>query len=237
MLLLKNKRFISILFLTIICYLQINAQITPVENYLQQAGEFSNIYNGKLETLYNVLIYKNFPYYKNSEFTDASIVYNNNYYPNQKVRLDLFKEQLSLIPPEKQFGVIVNFEKVERVYMYNKTFVRLIPNKESGLKQGYYIQLLEREKIQLYRKEYFNIQQKETVYYIFEPSFRFYLCYNNKYYTVKNKGSFNKLFPKFKKEINKFCKEKKLNFRQKTDESLSSLADYCHELLFSTNNE
>ena len=233
--LLNIKLYISILFLTIICYLPIIAQNAPVENYLKEVGEYSTIYNGKLEKNYNVLIYKNFPYYKSSDFTNASMVYKNNFYPNQKVRLDLYKEQLSLLPPEKQFGIIVNFEDVQRIYMYDKTIVRLIPNKESGLKQGFYILLFEREKMQLYRKEYFNIQQKETVYYIFEQGFRYYLFYNNRYYTVKNKGSFTKLFPHFKKEINKFCKDKKLNFKQNADESLSALADYCHSLLFSTN--
>jgi len=207
----------------------------PIINYLQQAEDFAEIYNGRMEALYNITQYKNLPYYKNSDFTEASIVYKNIYYPNQKVRLDLFKEQLILLPPKKQFGIVLNFQKVEKVDMYSKTFVRLIPPPESGLKPGFYIRLFDKEKIKLYRKEHFSIQPIELIYYGFDLGIRFYLYYNNRYYPVKNKGSFSKLFPQYKKQINKFAKDNKLNFKENPDESLTALADYCEKLISSTN--
>jgi len=52
---------------------------------------------------------------------------------------------------------------------------------------------------------------------------------------VKNKGSFSKLFPKYKKQINQFVKNNNLNFNKNTDISLASLAGYCEELITSTN--
>ena len=229
------KFYLSALFVAIVCLTPIRAQDDPVVNYLQQAGDYADIYNGKMEAVYNVIQYKNFPYYVRSDFTNASIVYRNNYYPDQQVRLDLYKEQLILMPPGKQFGVIVGFQNVEKVYMYSKTFVRLIPPKESGLKPGFYIQLLEKEKMQLYCKEYFNLEQRELIYSGFARGVRYYLLYNGQYYTVKNKGSFSKLFPRYKKQINKFAKDNKLNFKQNTDVSLTSLAACCEELITSTN--
>ena len=230
----KIKSYMFITGIFFVCYAHTSAQKNPVENYIQQAGDYANIYAGKMETNYNSLIYENYPYYINADFTDASIVYRNNYYPNQKVRLDLFKEQLIILPPEKQFGIIARSEDVEKVYMYSKTFVWLIPLKESGLKAGFYIQLLNSEKMQLFGKEYFTVRDN-LVTYSFDHSSRYYLLYNGRYYTVKNKGSFSKLFPKYKKQINQFVKNNNLEFNKNTDISLASLAGYCEELITSTN--
>ena len=233
----RIKSYFSIVFMTIIYFTPIHAQYDPVINYLQQVGDNAEIFNGRMEVNYNIIQYKNFPYYMNSDYAEATIIYRNNYYPNQKVRLDLYKEQLILLPPEKQYGVIINFRDVDKVYMYNKTFVRLIPPKASGLKQGFYIQLFEKDNIQLYRKEYFSFVQKEIIYSGFELGIRYYLSYNNLFYLVKNKGSFTKLFPQFKKQINKYSKDNKLNFKQNADESFTSLAGYCEELITSTNKQ
>ena len=93
-------------YITIICCAHINAQLVPVEDYLQQAGCHAEIYNGKVEEVYNSLIYKELPYYKNADFTESSIIYKGNYYPLQKARLDLFREQLVILSPEIQLFII-----------------------------------------------------------------------------------------------------------------------------------
>jgi len=228
----RNTYTILFLFLSIICNL--NAQDIPVKNYLQTAGAYAEIYNGEIEAAYSTVQYKNVPYYLNADFTNGDIVYRKNNYPNQRVRLDLYREQLIILPPGKQYAIYVCSSDVEKVFMYDKTFVWLTPPKESQLKAGYYIQLLNGEKIRLYRKENYiyqqNIQDKDVVTY-FDLKVRHYLLYNNKYYPVKNKGTFAKLFPKYKKQINKHAKDQKLNFKQNADESFYSLASYCEELL------
>jgi len=236
----RTKSYLSILCLAIICYTQVCAQDASILNYLQQAGIYVEIYNGKREITYNVSQYENLPYYMNSAFTDASVIYRKNYYPNQKARLDLFKEQLIVLSPEKQYGIILNPQLVEKVQMHNKIFVWLDPPKESGLKTGYYIQLLDGKKTQLLRKENYSFDQRireSAVVNCFEHKVRHYLSYNNRYYTVKNKGSFSKIFPQHKKQINSFVHDNRLNFKQNTAESLISLAAYCEELINSTNNQ
>ena len=230
------KFYLSILYMAIICFAPIHAQDDPVANYLQQVGDYADIYNGRMETVYNILLYENLPYYMNADFTEASIIYRKNYFPNLKARLDLYREQLILLPPETQFGIIVNTQNVDKVYIYNRTFVLLNPPKESGLKQGFYMQLFEREKMQLYSKEHFFLESKQLTFN-FERKIRYYLLYNGQYFTIKNSGSFSKLFPQYKKQINKFAKEQHLNFKRDAEKSFTSLADYCEELLTSTNQQ
>jgi len=223
------------IYLISVGYIPLNAQDFPVDNYLKQIGDNANIYNGKLETVYNTSLYDNYPYFISADFTPASIIYRNNYYPNQNVRLDLFKEQLIIIPPEKRFGIIVNSQNVEKVYMYDRVFVNLSPPKESGLKTGFYMLLMEGEKMQLFSKHSYNIQQNNVLTFYFDRKIQYYLLFNNKYSTVKDKGSFSKLFPQFKKQINQFSKENKLNFKKNADESLALIAGYCEKLINSMN--
>jgi len=235
------KAYILILFTFFLCCTPISAQDNVVVNYLQHAGDYAEIYNGRLEEIYNVVLYENFPYYMNDEFTDASIVYRNNYYPNQKVRLDLYREQLIVLPPENRHGIILSSQNVQKVMMYGKTFVWLTPAKESGLKAGYYIQLLDRDKMKLFSKETCSLEknqlEKNQFTYDFSHKIRYYLFYNNQYYPVKNKNLFLKLFPQHKKQINQFAKSHKLNFKKNADESFTSLAGYCEELITSTNKQ
>jgi hypothetical protein len=145
--------------------------------------------------------------------------------------------------------------------MYGKTFVWLNPPKESGLKAGYYIHLLDGEKLQLFCKESRTLlprHQGSFLVYYFERKVQYYLLYNNRYYKVRNIGSFSKIFPQYKKQINQYAKANRLSFKQdisqiddyiqylvredqqlnlmqSLDRSLISLTGYCDELITSTN--
>jgi len=217
-----------------ICCARISAQNNPVENYVQQVGDYADLYNGKIETNYNIIQYENTPYYMNSDFTDASIIYRKIFLPNQKVRLDLYKEQLIVLPPDNRFGIVLKSPEVAKIFMYNKTFEWMIPPKESGMKTGFYIHLFFGKKMQLYSKESYSFQQ-DLLTYRFDHKIQYYLLYNDRYYPVKNKGSFSKLFKQYKKQINQFLKNNPLNFENYADVSFASLASYCEELITSTN--
>lgn len=225
-----------VLCMAIVCHALANAQENPVGNYLQQVGNYADLYNGKMETNYNVAQYSNLPYYRSTDFTAATIVYRKIYYPNQKVRLDLYKEQLIVSTFDGRYGIILNPDNVEKVVMYDKTFRWLNPSKESGLKAGYYIHLSEGKKIQLFRKESYTLWNNLPPFH-FDLNARYYLLYNNRYYTIRNKSSFSKIFSQHKKQIKQFAKNAQLNFKQYPDASLASLAGYCDELITSTNKQ
>ena len=223
------KSYLLFLYLTAVRFSPVHAQ-DPVDNYLHQVEYYAEIYNGRLEMTYNRLHYENLPYYMNDDYAEATVIYRNNYYPNQKARLDLFKEQLIVLVPKKQYGIILDSRDVSQVDIHNKTFVWLVPSKGSGLKDGYYIQLLTGNRLQLFCKESYTVQPQETTYR-FYPKIQHYLLYSDYFYPVKNKTSFFKIFPQYKKQINKFSRDRKLNFKQDKDKSLTSLAEYCESLL------
>ncbi|MCL2650927.1 MAG: hypothetical protein FWD60_07890 [Candidatus Azobacteroides sp.] len=239
------RRTLSVVCVAMLCYTRLFAQENPVENYLQQAGDYADIYNGAMEASYNTLLYDNLPYYNSPNFEAATIFYRKCYYPNQKARLDLCKEQLIVSTTNGRYGIILNSLNVEKIIIYGKTFRWLNPAKESGLKQGYYIHLSEGKSLQLFCKESYILQPNMLSYgfrdkrlYRFDQITRYYLLYSGQYYAVKDKSSFSKLLPQYKKQINQFAKEHHLKFKKEDSaESLTSLAAYCDELLIPTNKQ
>jgi len=239
------RRTLFVLCMAIACYTRIIAQENPVENYLQQAGDYIDIYNGQMEASYNILLYDNLPYYNSPNLENATIFYRKCYYPNQKARLDLFREQFIVSTTDGRYGIILNPSNVEKIIMYGKTFRWLNPAKESGLKQGYYIHLSEGKSLQLFAKESYTLQPnmltsgyRDKRLYRFDQSMRYYLLYGGKYNMVKDKNSFSNLFPQYKKQINQFVKDHHLKFKKENSaESLTSLAAYCDELLTPTNKQ
>lgn len=228
------KSYLLIFNLLIVYNIDLNAQGANAVNYLQKAGDYAVIYNGRIEPIYNSIIFENTPYYVNSEFTDASVIFKNIYYPNQKARLDLYKEQLIILPPERKYGIIISSQSVDKVFIHNRTFVFLGSDNETSIRKGYYMQLLDGDIFQLFCKEN-HVLRQTLITYVFDQKINFFLLYNSRYYTVKSKASFSKLFPQYKKQINQHVKENKLNFRRNKEESLTSLAIYCEKLLTSTN--
>ena len=219
----------------------LNAQTNSVsDDYLKKVESYAEIYNGKIEMLYSPKQYNNFPYYFNSDFTEGEITYRKNIYSKQQVRLDLYKEQLIVVIPEKHYRVVVNPEGLERVSLYGKTFVWRVSSQKNKLKTGYYMVLFEGKDLGLFYKENFSprgserqdmITGRRISVFDFDKKTQYYVWYKDQYHSVKNKNSIKKLFPQYKKQIDRFLKENRLDFSNNKDYSLTLLSSYCEELM------
>ena len=232
---------LKLLCLAIICQTYVSAQNASIENYLNQADNHADIFNGRIEQMYHPSMFRSFPYFVNSEFTEATIVYRGNYYPNLLARLDLHREQLVVLPPGRQHPIAIHSQNVNRVYIHGRTFVRLTPPRDSGLDEGFYMLLVEGENIQLLSKQRYILRrdlQQARVVLDFNREVRFFLYHNNQYHAVRNKRAFIRLFPEHRREINSFVRRNRLNFgQQNRAESLTRLAAYCEALINSTNRQ
>lgn len=228
----KNHFCFKILFIYFIfntgC-VNLNAQIV---DYLTQAGDYTSLYNGKIEQIYNTNIYKSLPYYNSPDFVSGDLIYKNRFYPNQSFRLNLHKEQLILLTPEGHYGVILDSKDVQKVSFHKKTFVWHEPQKISGLSSGFYIEMYKSDKIILYSKIVLNLNDNLT-HFDFTSRTRYYLLREGDYYAIKNKSSYAKIFPQYKKQINQFVKDNSLNFEKKLDNDLMLLTEFCEKLLLS----
>ncbi|GHV70691.1 hypothetical protein FACS189420_2860 [Bacteroidia bacterium] len=228
----KKLRIYALLWLIVFCRPPSSAQNTVVSDYLTRTGEYAGIYNGQIKTSYNPSFYDNNPFHKSPDFADAEIVYKGLSYPGQKAVLDLYEEQLILLSPQKHYGIIVDPGKVDKVFFKDETFIWL---DKSNISKGFYRLLSEEKQLKLVFKERFILNTTKILRH-FDRETRYYLYYKERYYTVKNKKSFTNLFPQYKKQINAFAKEQKLDFKNNADRCLTLLADYCDTLLTSNNN-
>jgi len=204
----------------------------PVTRYLEVAQDHAVIYNGELESLYNPLTHKNYPYYVSPDFTIGDIVFMGNLYPAQKVRLDLFKDQLIILTPRKQHSKIIDPGRVESVYMYDKLFIKHTPPADARLNPGYYLLLVDGKNLKLLGRHTYSLEKRvEVVENSFSYQTKYYVIIDEKYHTVRNRRSFTRLYPQYKKEIKKFAKEQSLNFRLNQEQSLTILARFCDELI------
>ena len=211
------------------CQFNINSQDRIAESYLDTIGDFAAIYNGKIEAIYAVNVYKNLPYYGATDFVPGEVVYKDKYYPNQQLKLDLYKEQLLVLSPQRHFGIVLDSKDVQEAILYGRKFVWYSPEQSKDLKRGFYIQLHKGENMTLLCKVSMSLQV-EVSRSRFSSKTRFYFLYNGSHYTVKNKNSFVKIFPKYKNQINQFAKEQKLKFGPDSENSLTLLAQYCENL-------
>lgn len=220
------------LIISLTLYVPVAAQESFVQKYLDELNEYAVIYSGELEEGYSLAQYQNFPYYQSPEFVTGTIMFNRNDYPAQQLRLDLYRNQLVVLVPGKQFSKIVDNYLVEQVEAYGKTIIRYTSPMDNGLGAGYYFRLYHSPAIELLQQVTADIDKKiigDRKQFIFQE--KYYLLYQGNNYQLRNKKSFTRLFPQYKKEINRFAKDNKLNFGKQKEQSFKLLAEYCDQLI------
>lgn len=224
----------ALLFLTIAIthHPDLWAQHNLVNEYLKEAGNYAQLYNGEVATIYNPFVYKNGPYYKSEDYVVGELTYRGNMYPSQQIRLDLYKDQLVVLVPGVRLGVIVNPYNLNEANIYGRTVIYHTPLLESGLREGYYVQLHAGLTLQLlgrFTMKLSDVKDDNRKYYYLVQ--RYYIVHNGTYYPVRNGSAFSKLFPTHKKEIKGFIKVNGLTFSENSrEEDLTKLAEFCEEI-------
>lgn len=207
------------------------AQKDLVKQYLQETGDFAHIYSGELEVVYNPFFFENTPYFISQDYVDGEITYRGRHYQEQKIRLDLYKGNLILLTPNTRLGVVLTPQHVNEAHIHGRTIIYHAPPKNSGLKTGYYVQLHKGREFQLLWFPTVTVENvTDKVERRFTLNQRFFIVRHGVYYQVKNKRSFTRLFPEYKKQINRYAKENRLSFRSDRERSLVQLAQICEEM-------
>jgi hypothetical protein len=211
------------------------AQDAPVGTYFDRAGAYADIYNGRMELAYSKMLYRGAPYYRNADYVETAVMFRDNYYEHLKARLDLFREQLVVLTPDRPFSIVLDPPKANKIWMYGKVFVWLEPPKTGGMRAGYYMQLLDGTHMQLFGKERQMEKKREEhqqMVLYFDREVRYYLLHDGQWRPVKNRASFTRMFPQYKKQIKRFAKEQRLDFRERPEESLAALTAYCESIIY-----
>lgn len=197
--------------------------------------ENTSIYNGaEYKKQYRTLKGSN-EFYLTSEFVKGNIVYNQQPYFDIYMLYDVYEDEIIIkLSTQSSLDVIQLIkEKIERFSINNKCFVRISNNE----KEGFYELLFKSNYLTLYKKHIKQRNQRldeDFVYYVFKDKKEYTIKYNQKYYRIKTKSDFSKIFPKQKKNINSFYKINKKLFKSDYDLFLNKLSKHI-ETLIATN--
>lgn len=202
------------------------AQQAVFDEYSKEAGDYAALYSGKVEVGYSPYQYINHPYLDTDEFQEGTICFNGQLYSGLKMRYDTYKKWLAVITPEKRIVLQVDMRKVDYFTMGDKKFIP---------QDGNFVALLyESEQMRLTQHTMCGmgvpVEKGKASYRNFKQRERFNLHKEGTDYTVSSRSGFIKLFPDNKKELKKFAKEQRLDFKAYRAESLTLMTKYADSL-------
>ena len=227
----RIKRLMIVVGVVFTSHTLLHGQNDLINLYLEASGDYARIYNGELEPIYSSLFFENDPYYISSDYALGDIEYRGNYYPNQNLRLDLYAGNLIILTPDNKLGVIIDPNHLGYARIHDHTIIYHVPSSENELKRGYYLKLYGGKELMLLCR--INCMSETVTGQVkkrFSQTCRYFIVKDGEYYQVKNKKSFTKLFPAYKRQINRYVKENKLSFSViNRGRSLAKLAHFYEE--------
>jgi hypothetical protein len=201
---------------------RVTAQDNPAGRYLSAAENRAFIYTGKTSLPYSVHI-AGHPYLR---FTKGVLWYDGVAYSQTYVRVDSYRDDLVVLTPDGSAEIILQPHRVDSVCFDGCHVFYFRPDGRMGCPSGgYYYRLYEGESTVLERRTYslYETRKGEEVTAWFGLSTKYYIRKDEAYYPVRSKGSVLKALGAYKKELNSYAREQKLNFRRNTGEAIVSI--------------
>ncbi len=190
----------------------INAQEEYLKSTLNSVDQIigqenTGLYNGtKYIELYRT-INEHHKFFNSSKFLLGSLVYNGQYYGNVNLKYDLNADDLLLdISYLQKFSILKLYKsKISEFNLDGKQFIN-IGDYSSDITEGFHEVLWNTDDLKLlkkHRKERFKRFSKKFVHYEFFDENSYFFEYKNVFYPLKKKGDLLKVFPEFRKLINR----------------------------------
>lgn len=234
------RKFLCLIVLSV--FLKIHSQNNSNDNIYQwfdnQTGNSNNgLYNGtKYKNQYRTLK-GNHQYLEKFNFQNGYICYNGQPYYNTKVKYDIYNDELIAKIPSKSAFIVLKLvkDKITDFKIGGREFIALKSkrsNKEPKNKNFFEI-LYKGDNISLLQKHYKDKKEKldkKIKYNEFTYKTNYLIVSNGKHSFIKSKKDIIRLFPDFKKEINRFF-GKNSNIRKSTKRIfLKQLVNYINSL-------
>ena len=205
-----------------------NAQHQQIfDEYRESAGDYAQLFSGKIERGYSPSFYTNHPYWPSGEFVQGDVVYNGLLYREVMLRYDAFMNQLVVRSSKKMSNVCVPMHLVGKFTLEGTDYVPRNGVFMTVLFSGRNLELVESMHIVMKERMVDNVK----IMYEFERCLKYYVLRDGIMHEVDKLKSVQKLFPDFKKNLKAFAKQRELDFEKRRRVSLQSIIGYVHELL------
>ncbi len=207
--------------------------ITNLTNqFNQQIGESSRLYNGFIYKPYDAFIKGNAYLDDVTTFRNGSVIYDGESFDNVLLNYDLNTDQVIASLDGRLYRLLS--DRVTSFDISNRHFIKITDNK-SGIKTGFYEQLYSGRSEVLHRQEKLmhtdrNRGELDSYFAPVNDYKDYYIKRNGRYYKVGDKGSVLDFFSDRKKEIKQFMKANNVQFNGLYEQALVAIANFYDHL-------
>jgi hypothetical protein len=200
-----------------------------------QAIDYFNTAIANDSEIYNGAVYEFYPpankgsfYFQDKNYCIPGLVrYNGNWYKNIPMLYDIYNDVMVSTLNKNLF--ILNTEKISDVYLLNHHFTYINGQSQDNLTPGFYDVIYSgRSQVLIKRTKFINehVVGSEVAETFYEDKSNAYIKKGNKYYLVDNKGSFLDTFKDKKKDLNRYMKNNKIDYKKDKEDAVAKLAAY-----------
>jgi len=202
--------------------------------YYNQLDDQSPLYNGSLYIAYEFLFKTGSPYFSTDKFTNGSLVYNGMLFDNISLLYDDLQQFLIL--NKTNYPIQLVNERISSFTITGHTFIRLVADSlKTGIHKTGFYQILYPGRTQVLKWTSKNIQTElsitEGVLRYIEESDAYYIKAGAFYKRIKSKTEFLEVMKLHKKDVQRFMRKNKLNFRKDRDNTITQAAGYYDQLV------
>jgi hypothetical protein len=206
-----------------------NSAHTAINSYLTNADAHALIFSGREHVKYP-LHYINHPWLHSPDFTNGTLYVNNKVYPNLNMKLDQFKDELVISPPNSPFSIVVLPAYVDSAVLHGLQ-LRHFSSPNGSFPAGYALLLVDGD-YQLYQKNQLLIRDVINSGILttrFETLAQFWIHKNNTFYNISTIRDVYRLFPEQRSTIRTYARQQRLNFRNDRSNALSQLVTFLNQ--------
>ena len=208
--------FLCLRFFVLSAQVSENPEVTTLLYDNLVGIEHTDIHKGIIFTPTYRVINEFHQYFESSDFISGSIIYDNQFYYNIKLRYDIHDDSVFALFSKSVSTYIVELDKskIKSFLISGKTFVNISTETASESEiNGFYQQLYNTEQFSFYKKTRKRLNKKldkNIAYYEFDLIRPIYtLWFEDVHYAIKNKRIYLKIFTSKVSDIKKFNKKNK----------------------------
>jgi len=222
------KRLILLLTLSTYLYPVFAQNDRDYNKFINDAGEFSNIYRGQAPLEYNFFHTGTF-YAYSSEFEKGDVIFNGKLYKDIYMNLNSHLDELNVLIKTSGRIVVLNGEFVDCFNLGKRKFIN-IAHDDHSLQKGFY-EVLYNGNAKLYKKtkkiyserinESISSKTQSKLERLFIVNENYYLLKENTVKIIKNKSDLLAGFRDRKRDIRQFIRERNLDMKHDKDHSFA----------------
>ena len=187
-------------------------------DYLRTIGNQSTLYYGNVPEGHPRTI--NHPFLKDIQFATTRLSYRQVVYPEEKLRLDLSRDEL-IIQTSDFRNIVLIPENVDFAELHGRNIIYFRQDSLSGSPSSGYYHLLHSGQNKVMVKQAATVMLTNDHQYYYSISTKYYLFHDGVYYVIRNQSGLLKILKPYKKELKRFILANKLVYRHDAEKLLS----------------